>query len=43
LTAWHPYSRAPGGVAQQNIGAGQRNASFSLRLRPPPAPMSMDY
>ena len=43
LTAWHPYLRAPGGVVQQNVGPGQRSASFSIRLRPPPAPMSMDY
>ena len=43
LTAWHPYLRAPGSVIQQNVGPGQRNASFSIRLRPPPAPMSMDY
>jgi plastocyanin len=43
LTAWHPYLRAPGGVVQQSVGPAQRNASFSIRLRPPPAPMSMDY
>jgi len=43
LTAWHPYLRAPAGIVQQNVGAGQRSASFSVRLRPPPAPMSMDY
>ncbi len=43
LTAWHPYLRAPGGVVQQAIVPAQRSASFSIRLRPPPAPMSMDY
>ncbi|MBW8881605.1 MAG: hypothetical protein JF615_09330 [Asticcacaulis sp.] len=43
LTAWHPYLRAPGGVVQQNVGPGQRSASFQVRLRPPPAPMQMDY
>ena len=43
LTAWNPYLRAPGGAIQQNVGPGQRNASFSMRLRPPLAPMSMDY
>jgi len=43
LTAWHPYLRAPGGVVQQSIRPGQRHASFSMRLRPPPAPMQMDY
>ena len=43
LTVWHPYLRAPGGSVQQALSAGQRNASFSVRLRPPPAQMSMDY
>ena len=43
LTLWHPYLRAPSGIVQQNVGAAQRHASFSIRLRPPPAPMSMDY
>jgi plastocyanin len=43
LTAWHPYLRAPGGTVQQGLAAGQRNASFAIRLRPPPAPMPMDY
>jgi hypothetical protein len=43
LTAWHPYLRAPGGVVQQNVGPGQRSASFQVRLRAPPAPMQMDY
>src|SRR5439155_5788827 len=36
LTVWHPYLRTPGGVMQQAVGAGQRSASFSVRLRPPP-------
>ncbi len=43
VTAWHPYLRAPGGVVQQRFAAGQRNASFSIRLRPPPPAMNMDY
>src|SRR3954447_15939385 len=43
LTAWHPYLRGPGGTLQQMIGPGQRSATFSVRLRPPPAPMPMDY
>jgi plastocyanin len=43
LTVWHPYLRAPGGMLQQGIAAGQRTASFSVRLRPPPPAMSMDY
>jgi plastocyanin len=43
LTAWHPYLRAPGGVVQQNVSAGQRGASFSIRLRPPPSMPMTDY
>lgn len=43
LTLWHPYLRAPGGTMQQAVGAGQRSASFTVRLRPPPPAMSMDY
>ena len=44
LTVWHPYLRAPGGMLQQSVGAGQRSASFSVGLRPPPAAMpAMDY
>ena len=43
LTAWHPYLRAPGGILQQVIAPGQHSASFSVRLRPPPATMPMDY
>ena len=44
LTVWHPYLRAPGGELQQVVGAAQRNATFQLRLRPPPPAMPMlDY
>jgi plastocyanin len=43
LTAWHPYLRAPGGTMQQMVGPGQRNASFAIKLRPPPPAMPMDY
>ena len=44
VTLWHPYLRAPGGVLQQAVAAGQRTASFSVRLRPPPPAMpAMDY
>lgn len=43
LTAWHPYLRGPGGAVQQSVGAGQRSASFNIRLRPPPAMPAMDY
>jgi plastocyanin len=43
LTLWHPYLRAPG-VLQQMIGPGQRALNVSVRLRAPPAPMTMsDY
>jgi hypothetical protein len=44
VTLWYPYLRAPGGVLQQAVAAGQRTASFSVRLRPPPPAMpAMDY
>ena len=43
LTVWHPYLRAPGGVLQQSVGPAQRSASFSVKLRPPPAMPAMDY
>jgi plastocyanin len=43
IAVWHPYLRAPGGVAQQLLAPTQRTASFSIRLRPPPPAMSMDY
>src|SRR3982751_4884894 len=36
LTVWHPYLRVPGGVVQQPVGAAQRVAGFSIKLRPPP-------
>jgi plastocyanin len=43
LTVWQAYLRAPGGMIQQAVAAGQRSASFSVRLRPPPPQMPMDY
>ena len=43
LTVWHPYLRAPGGLAQQAIGPAQRTASLSIRLRAPPAMQMADY
>jgi len=43
VTLWHPYLRAPGGSVQQTFSSGQHNANFSVRLRPPPPAMSMDY
>jgi len=43
VTVWHAYLRAPGGMTQQAIAAGQRSANFSVRLRPPPPAMPMDY
>ena len=43
LTVWHPYLRAPGGTMQQAVAGGQRNAGFTVRLRPPPPQMPMDY
>ena len=44
LAVWHPYLRSPTGTMQQGISLGQRLATFSVRLRPPPPPMPMaDY
>src|SRR3954452_22215485 len=43
VTLWHPYLRAAGGSLQQGISAGQRSASFTVRLRPPPTMPAMDY
>ena len=43
LTVWAAYLRAPGGTLQQPVAAGQRTASFTVRLRPPPPAMAMDY
>jgi plastocyanin len=43
LVVWHPYLRAPGGQLQQAIAPAQRNASFQIRLRPPPAMPMTDY
>jgi len=43
VTVWHPWLRTPGGSVQQVLGATQRSASFSVRLRPPPAMPGMDY
>lgn len=43
LTVWHPYLRAPGGIVEQPVTSAQRTASFSVRLRPPPPAMAMDY
>jgi hypothetical protein len=40
VTVWHPYLRAPGGAVQQAIGPAQRSLAFSVRLRPPPMPMT---
>jgi plastocyanin len=44
VTVWHPYLRAPGGELAQAVAPAQRSATFQVRLRPPPSPMSMtDY
>jgi plastocyanin len=42
VTVWHPYLHAQGSV-EQRVAAGQRAMNFSIRLRPPPPAMSMDY
>src|SRR4029453_2685076 len=36
LTVWHPYLRAPGGTMSRAVGPKEANASFAVRLRPPP-------
>lgn len=43
VTVWHPYARASAGTMQQQVAAGQRSATFSVRLRAPPPAMPMDY
>jgi plastocyanin len=43
ITLWHPYLRSPGATIQQALTPGQRIVSFSVRLRPPPPAMAMDY
>ena len=42
VTVWHPYLRAPGGAVQQACRPAQRSLTFTVRLRPPPMPMT-DY
>ena len=43
VAVWHPYLRAPGGQVEQAMPATQRNMSFQVRLRPPPAMAMTDY
>jgi plastocyanin len=43
VVVWHPYLRSPAGTMQQALAPSQHSASFSLRLRPPPPSMPMDY
>ena len=43
VAVWHPYLRAPNGTMQQALAPSQHSASFSVRLRPPPPSMPMDY
>jgi hypothetical protein len=43
VTVWHPYLRASGGVIQQQVAQAQRDLSFQVRLRPPPAMVMTDY
>jgi len=43
LTVWHPFLRAPGGIVEQLVTSAQRTANFSVKLRPPPPAMAMDY
>jgi plastocyanin len=43
IAVWHPYLRASGGQIQQAISATQRNLTFQVRLRAPPAMAMTDY
>lgn len=43
VVVWHPHLRSPAGTMQQGLSAGQRNASFSIRLRAPPSMPMSDY
>jgi plastocyanin len=43
LSVWHPYMRLPGGALEQAIGPQQHSVTFSVKLRPPPPAMPMDY
>lgn len=43
LRVWHPYLRAPNNTIELPLAAGQRSASVTLRLRPPPVHASGDY
>jgi plastocyanin len=44
ITIWQPYLRTPGGMLQGNVKATQHMVNVAVRLRPPPAPMTMsDY
>jgi plastocyanin len=43
VSVWHPWLRAPGGSLQQALPAGQRSASFTIRLRAPPSMPMTDY
>ena len=43
LTVWHPRLRAPGGLAQSQLAAAQRSASFKVRLRPQQSMSMADY
>lgn len=43
LSLWHPYLRVASGILDQRIGSQQRSISFSVKLRPPPPSMPMDY
>ena len=38
-----PICARPAGRSSSAIAAGQRSANFSVRLRPPPPAMPMDY
>lgn len=43
LIVWHPYLRTPNGTMQQALAPNQHSANFSVRLRPPPPSIPMEY
>ena len=43
VTVWHPYQRSPDNRATMPLAAGQRTATVTLHLRPPPIRASDGY
>lgn len=43
VSVWHPYMRVASGTLTEAIGPQQHSVTFSVKLRPPPPAMPMDY